>query len=95
MSRSDDASAALEDRDWSSATVDHKPRGATVVQSVRMSRDLLDRLYGEADSRGVTPSELIRDLVEVGLSELDEDTTITMRLSDLRRAISKVAHSAA
>ncbi len=93
MSKFDDATAALDDRDWSSAQVDDKRRTATVVQSVRMPRELTERLFAEAQRRGVTPSEVIRDLVEAGLSAIDESATV--RLADVRRAIEALAHRAA
>ena len=95
MSKFDDAAAALDSKDWSTAKVDDRPRKATVVQSVRMPRELVERLLAEAHRRNVTPSELIRDLVEAGLSKVDDDTTITVRLSDLHRAIDSIAHTAA
>jgi len=56
MSKFDDATAALNDRDWSSAEVIESPRTPTVVQSVRMPRELTERLFVEAQRRGVTPS---------------------------------------
>jgi predicted DNA-binding protein len=91
-SKFDEATDALDSRDWSTATVDDKPRTPTIVQSVRMPRDLVEKLFTEAERRGVTPSQLIRDLVEAGLTELDEDATVTVRVSDLRRAIESVVH---
>ncbi|GAB1646606.1 CopG family transcriptional regulator [Krasilnikovia sp. MM14-A1259] len=93
MSKHDDAIAALEDRDWSGAQVDNRPRAATVVQSVRFSRDLTERLLAEAERRGVTPSEVIRDLVEAGLTTVDESATV--RLADVHRVINTLAQRAA
>ena len=90
MSKFDDAAAALDNRDWSDATVDDKQRSVSVVQSVRMPRDLVEKLYTEAERRGVTPSQLIRDLVEAGLSTPAEDTTVTVCAADLHRAIDHV-----
>ncbi len=93
MSKFDDATEALTDRDWSSAEVVESPRTPTVVQSVRMSRELTERLFVEAQRRGVTPSEVIRDLVEAGLSQVDESATV--RLADVRRVIESLANRAA
>ena len=93
MSKFDDANAALENRDWSGAQVEEKARTATIVQSVRMPRELTERLFAEAQRRGVTPSEVIRDLVEVGLSAADESATV--RLADVRRVIDALAHQVA
>jgi predicted DNA-binding protein len=88
-----EATAALQDRDWSAAQVDDRPRTATVVQSVRMPRELTERLLAEAQWRGVTPSEVIRDLVEAGLNAVDE--SVTVRLADVRRVIDALANEAA
>jgi predicted DNA-binding protein len=93
VSKFDEATAALDDRDWSAAQVDDQPRRATVVQSVRMSRELTERLLAEAQRRGVTPSEVIRDLVEAGLNAVDE--SVTVRLADVRRVIDALASEAA
>ncbi len=93
MSKFDEADAALGSRDWSSATVEERPRSGSVVQSVRFPRDLTERLMGEAARRGVTPSEVIRDLVEAGLSRVDESATV--RLADVRRVIDALATRAA
>jgi len=93
MSKFDDANAALQNRDWSNAQVEEKPRTVTVVQSVRMPRALNERLLAEAQRRGVTPSEVIRDLVEAGLTATDESATV--RLADVRRVIEALAHQVA
>jgi hypothetical protein len=93
MSKFDDANAELESRDWSGAQIVEKPRTASVVQSVRMPRDLNERLLAEAQRRGVTPSEVIRDLVEAGLTAADQSATV--RLADVRRVIEALAHQVA
>ncbi len=93
MTKFDESAAALEDRDWSSAQVEDRPRSASVVQSVRFSRELTERLMAEAARRGCTPSEVIRDLVEAGLSNIDESATV--RVADVRRAIEALAQRAA
>lgn len=91
MSEVDDP-AALDSRDWSDVTLDDKPRTVSIVQSVRMPRELVEKLYAEAGRRGVTTSQLIRDLVEVGLSAPADDTTVTVRVADLHRALDQVLH---
>lgn len=94
MAKFEDSDAALDSRDWSTAQVEDRPRGgASVVQSVRFSRELTERLMVEAARRGVTPSEVIRDLVEAGLSKVDESATV--RLADVRRVIDALAKRAA
>jgi predicted DNA-binding protein len=93
VSKFDEAAAALDSRDWSGAEVEDRPRGVSVVQSVRFSRELTERLMAEAARRGVTPSEVIRDLVEAGVRNIDESATV--RLADVRRAIEALASRAA
>jgi predicted DNA-binding protein len=94
MSKFDESAAGLEDREWSGTQVDERPRGgASVVQSVRFSRELTERLMAEAARRGCTPSEVIRDLVETGLSAVDESATV--KLADVRRVIDALATRAA
>lgn len=98
MSRFDEANAALDSRDWSGAEIDtERPRGASVVHSTRMSRHLTERLFTEAERRGVTPSELIREYVEAGLNAATgiENETVTIRLADLHRAIDSAVKRAA
>lgn len=85
MNKFDEATAALESRDWSSAQVDDRPRSVSIVQSVRFPRELTERLFAEAQRRAVTPSEVIRDLVEKGLSQVDDSAVV--RLADVRRVI--------
>ncbi|WP_129669917.1 hypothetical protein [Phytoactinopolyspora endophytica] len=93
MTTFDKANAALEDRNWSAAKVDTQPRKATVVHSVRMSRDLTERLLTEAERRGITPSEVIRDLVDAGLTTAERSTTV--RLADVHRAIDSLTQKTA
>jgi hypothetical protein len=94
MSR-DEALRALEERDWSGATVDRETRPVMIVHSARIPADLSERLEAEATRRGITPSALIRDLVEEGLRPDTVDETVTVRLSDLHRAIDSVPKQAA
>lgn len=94
MSRRDDALRALGETDWSSAEVDRRP-AAKVVHSARLPARLSERLEAEADRRGITPSALICELVEKGLAPVADDTTVTVRAADLRRAIDSVIHDAA
>lgn len=93
MSEIDEAVAALKSRDWSDAElVEDSPRRITVVHSVRMPHDLSDRLLAEAHRRGVTPSEVIRDLVDAGLDTADRSATV--RLADVHRVIDTLARAA-
>jgi len=94
MSR-EDALRALNEADWSSAEVERAPRPVSVVHSVRLPAELSERVEAEAQRRGVTPSAVIRELIEVGLSTVSDDATVTVRVSDLRRAIDTIIQRAA
>lgn len=98
MSTFDEANAALENRDWSTAQIDTaRPRGVSIVHSTRMSHHLTERLFAEAQRRDVIPSELIREYVEAGLStaESGKEETVTIRVADLHRAIDTAVKRAA
>jgi predicted DNA-binding protein len=97
MSKFDGADRALESRDWSGAQVDDRPRTASVVHSTRMSQELTERLFVEAQRRAITPSELIREFLEAGLDAAADadDVTVTVRLADLHRAIDTAVRRAA
>lgn len=72
MSKFDEAVASLDHKFEPSGTyVDDRPRAVSIVQSVRFPRDLNERLLEEAARRGVTPSHLIRDAVEILLDTAD------------------------
>lgn len=64
------------------------------VYSTRLPRDVARSLEDEATRRGVTPSALIRQLVETALAKPAEDATVTVRLSDLHRAIDTIVRPA-
>ena len=67
MNEIEESLAALKSRDWSDAEIDSRPRAASVAVSVRMPREMAERLFSEAERRDATPSQVIRDLVEAGL----------------------------
>jgi predicted DNA-binding protein len=92
----DQALAAIaEPLDFTGAVVETEPSRAKVVHSVRLDPELSQRLEAEAVRRGKTPSAVLRELVETGLTETERDATVTIRLSDLHRAIDSVAQRAA
>jgi predicted DNA-binding protein len=94
MSKFDEAAASLEvPIDFAGAYVDDRPREVMIVQSVRLPRGLTERLFVEAERRGVTPSEVIRDLIARGLEAADRSATV--RLEDVHRAIDALARRAA
>ncbi|WP_146231162.1 hypothetical protein [Micromonospora sicca] len=56
-----------------------------VMRGVRLPVDLDQRVRAAADKAGVKPSTLIREWIELGLTELENDRSVS--LSALRRAI--------
>ncbi|WP_035854295.1 CopG family transcriptional regulator [Cryptosporangium arvum] len=96
MSR-DEAMEVLAGTDWSGAVAETPGRGATVVHSTRLPAALSTQLEAEAARRGVTPSALVREYVEAGLTQLAAtgDATVTLRLADLHRAIDQLARDVA
>jgi predicted DNA-binding protein len=92
----DEALRALaEPLDFTDAVLDTVPSRVKVVHSVRLDPDLSERLEAEASRRGITPSALLRDLVENGLAPGTDDTVITVRVSELHRAIDTALRRAA
>lgn len=61
---------------------------ASVVRSVRLPLDLDKRINAEAETRGVTRSELIRDWAYIQLSELSNDQPISR--ADALRALASI-----
>ena len=86
MSRFDDAAASVNDRDWTTAQRDNRPRGGGVVHAVSMSYEMTERLVTLAQRRGISPNDQIREIVEDYLDDGDDDL-ISIRRSDLHRAI--------
>jgi predicted DNA-binding protein len=71
---------------------DRRRRG---VHSVRLDPDLSEQLEAEATRRGINPSALMRELVELGLRQLAEDTQVTVRIGDLHRVLDQALRRAA
>ena len=94
-SKRDEALAALESRDWSGAVVEQEPRPASIVHGVRLSPELSGRLVDEAGRRGLKPGELLREIVAEALAERADDEVLTLRRTDLLRAIDTIARHAA
>ncbi|MFF0366396.1 hypothetical protein [Micromonospora sp. NPDC005087] len=70
------------------AQVDLPPEADTepmVMRGVRLPVDLDQRVRAAADNAGVKASTLIREWIELGLTELEDDRPVS--LSALRRAI--------
>jgi predicted DNA-binding protein len=95
VSKRDEALAALESRDWSGAVVEQETRPASIVHGVRLPPELSERLTGEAARRGLKPSELLREIVTEALAERADDEVLTLRRTDLLRAIDTIAQRAA
>ena len=88
----DAAFAALTADDMAKAEPDDST-GAKVALSVRFDRELLSRLAAEAERRGATPSQVVRDLVDRGLTALDNSPLV--RLADVHAAIDRAVRPAA
>ncbi|MGV9661535.1 hypothetical protein ACWDUL_15905 [Nocardia niigatensis] len=58
----------------------------TVLRTVRLPYAMDQRIRAEADHRGVSMSDLIRDFLTIELAALDDDTPISR--ADARRALS-------
>lgn len=97
MTSRDEAHDALAGTDWGSATVDRGPvqQPASMVFSVRVPVELAGWIAGEADRRAVSPSAVIRDAVAAAHAAAAPDQTVTVRLSDLHRAINTLLGPAA
>lgn len=95
MTSRDEAMQALGSPDWTGGQVEDAPRGASMVFSVRVPGELADWIASEADRRQVSPSVVIRDAVAASRRAGSAEETVTVRLSDLHRAIDQAAHHAA
>ena len=61
-----------------------------VVCTLRLPPALYLRIKRVADESGVRPSALMRELLEAGLAEDEADEPVTVRPSELRRALASV-----
>jgi hypothetical protein len=94
VSRTDDALAALESRDWSSAEPVSPPASMPMaVVATRLPVELVEQLAREAERRGLTPSTLLRQFAEEALQPVPD--TATVRLVDVVRAVESLARHAA
>jgi predicted DNA-binding protein len=85
-----------EPLDLTGAVVDTEPSTAKIVHSVRLDPEQSERLFAEAARRGLTPSALLRDIVEQALAPApDAEATVTVRLADLHRALDSAIRQAA
>jgi predicted DNA-binding protein len=66
-----------------------------VALTTRFPRDVLERLAVEAERRGTTPSEVVRDLVDRGLRSLEDSPVVTIRLADAHAALDAAIRHAA
>jgi predicted transcriptional regulator len=89
MTKREEAMRALESRDWSGAEVD-EGRKASTVYSVRVDRELAEWIAAEADRRSVSPSLVIRDALLEAKTAAANDQTVTLKLSDLHRAVNRL-----
>jgi predicted DNA-binding protein len=64
-----------------------------VTRGVRLPASLDQRMREAADQAGVPFSQLIREWIELGLADMDDEQVVS--LATLRRAIAHAAHSTA
>jgi hypothetical protein len=79
----------LESRDWSRAVPDTGQPAETVVMSLRMPVALAERIFREAERRQMKPSALMREILDRGLTEIDQSATVSV--ADLQAAIARLA----
>jgi hypothetical protein len=90
MTSREEALRALESRDWTGAVVDDAKRQVSTVFSVRVDQELSEWIAAESERRGVSPSLIIRDaLTEAKAAEV-ADQMVTLKLSDLHRAVNRL-----
>jgi hypothetical protein len=91
MSERDEAMAALAARVDAGfvGEIDREPAPSTTVVSIRMPTTLAQRLFLEAERRGVKPSVAGRDLIEDGLNASEAEGTV--QVADVRRALNALA----
>lgn len=91
MGKREEALRALQAPDWSGGEVDPGDRPASLVYSVRLPGDLADRFADEAARTGLTPSALLRQMVEARLAVVDEeDEPVSVRPSELHSLVDKL-----
>lgn len=86
----DRATSALNNTDWGGAEVEYPPPSSPmVVHSVRLPVDVDEWLLSEADRQGVTPSQVLRRLVEQAARRQPTDTTdlVTVRRTVLEQGL--------
>jgi len=71
-----------------------RSRQAKVVHAARIPVQYSEALEAEATRRGITPSALICEFVIAGLRGLGDDTVVSVRASDLHRAIDQAIRAA-
>lgn len=95
MRRKDAERAANQPVDWEGGTVERKRRPVMMTYSTKLPPEVAEPLEAEAGRRGITPSALIRELLEAAVGRLADDPIVTARRSDLVAAIDRVVRPAA
>lgn len=72
-----------------------RPDNVKIALTTRFPPEVLERLAVEAQRRGATPSEVVRDLVDRGLRALEDSPVVTIRLADAHAALDAAIHHAA
>lgn len=72
-----------------------RPDNVKVALTTRFPREVLERIAAEAERRGTTPSDVVRDLVDRGLHALEDSPVVTIRLADAHAALDAAIRNAA
>lgn len=56
-----------------------RPDNVKVALTTRFPRGVLERVAAEAERRGTTPSDIVRDLVDRDLRALEDSPAVTIR----------------
>lgn len=96
-----DALASLAETDWSGAVVHTRTKAPSMVHSVRLPREVAEKLAAEAARRGIAePSVLIREFIldglarSAGLDMADQTGTLRRLAEQLHRAIDDAVRAA-
>lgn len=66
-----------------------------VALTTRFPREVLERIAAEAERRGTTPRDVIRDLVDRDLRALEDSPVVTIRFADAHAALDAAIRNAA
>jgi hypothetical protein len=72
-----------------------RPDNVKVALTTRFPREVLERIAVEAERRGTTPGDVVRDLVDRGLRASEDSPIVSIRLADAHAALDAAIRNAA